>query len=127
MNVAHYADDSTLYMIECSFEINFELGTKDNCLCANKFFFNISKSLFCMLSNIRYNNSSVLQIRGEVLPPSSHTKFLNTVIDDKMYFSSHITTVCNKFCRNKGFINKLYQFIFKKHYVAYITVSSIFI
>ena len=44
LNVAHYADDSKVYMIGDSFDslirkIDFELGKIDYSLCANKFFF----------------------------------------------------------------------------------------
>ena len=67
MNVVHYADDSTVYMIGDSFDslirkTNFELGKIDNWLCANKLSLNISKSQFCMFSNFHFNNSSALQI-----------------------------------------------------------------
>ena len=116
MNVVHYADDSTVYMIGDSLDslirkTNFELSKIDNWLCANKLSLNISKSQFCMFSNFHFNNSSALQIRGQVLPQWSHTKFLGIVIDDKLSFSAHITTVCNKISRNIGFINKLSHFI----------------
>ena len=67
-----------------------------------------------MFSSIHYNNSGVLQIRGQVLPQCSDTKFLGIVIDDKLSFSTHITTVCNKVSRNIGFINKLSHLIPKK-------------
>ena len=79
MNVVHYADDSTMNMIGDSFDslmckTNFELGRIDNLLCANKLFLNKSKTQFCILNNIHYNNSSALQIRGLVLPHFSHIK-----------------------------------------------------
>ena len=55
MNVVHYTDDSTEYMIGYSFDslirkTNFELGKIDNWLCANKLSLNISKSQFGMLA-----------------------------------------------------------------------------
>ena len=98
MNVVHYADDSTVYMIRDSFDslirkTNFELGKIDNWFCANKLSFNISNSQFCMFSHIHYNNSSALYIRGQVLPQCSHPNFLGMVIDDKLPFSAHITNV----------------------------------
>ena len=87
MNVVHYADDSTVYMIGDSLDslirkTNFELSKIDNWLCANKLSLNISKSQFCMFSNFHFNNCSALQIRGQVLPQCSHTKVLGIVIDD---------------------------------------------
>ena len=81
INVVHHADDNTVYMTGDSFDshlrkTNFVLGKIINFLCANKFTSNISKSQFCMLSNIHYNNSSALQRRGQVLPQCSHNEFL---------------------------------------------------
>ena len=79
MNVAHYDDDSTVNLIGGSYDSfirknNFEVGQIDNWLCANKLSLYISKSQYFMPSNIYYNNSSALQIRGQVLLHSSHTK-----------------------------------------------------
>ena len=89
MNVVHYADDSTVYMIRDSFDSlirkpNFEIGKIDNLLCANELSLNISKTQFCIFSNIHYNNSSALQIKGQVPPQCSHTKFLAIANDDKL-------------------------------------------
>ena len=83
MNVVHYADDSTVYMMG---------GSLDSLICITNY---ISKSQFFMFSKITYNNSGTQQIRGQVLPQCSHTKFLDKVIGDNLYFFAHITTVCN--------------------------------
>ena len=89
MIVVHYANDSTVYMIEDSFDslkhkTNFELGKLDNRFFGNTFSLIISKSQFCLCSNIHHNNSSAMQIRGQVLTQCSHTKFLGIVGDDKL-------------------------------------------
>ena len=68
-----------------------------------------------MFSNIYYNFSSALHMGGQVLQQCSHTKFLGMVIDDKMFFPTHITTVYNNISRNIGFINELSHFIPKKN------------
>ena len=89
MSVVHYVQDITMYIIRDSFdslkrETNFELGKVDNCLCANKLSLNISIFQFCLFNSIHYNNSSALQIRGQVLTQCSHIKFPGIVIDDKL-------------------------------------------
>ena len=66
----------------------------------------MSKSQICMFNTFQYNNSSILQIRGQVLPQCSHSKLLGIVIDDKLSFPAHITTVCNENSRNIDFIKK---------------------
>ena len=81
MNVVYNAVDSTVYMIRDLFDslihkTNFDLGKIDNWLCAHKIPLNLSKSQYSMFNNIYYNNSSALQIRGQVLPYCSHTKVL---------------------------------------------------
>ena len=102
-------------------QTNFILGKIDKWLCANKLYFSISKSQFCIFSKTHYNNSSALQLRGQVLRQCSHIKFLVMFIDDKLSFSAHITTVCNKISCKIGFINKLSDFNPKKplHCVYY--------
>ena len=91
MSAVYYADDSTVYKIGDSFDslirkTNFELGKIDSWLCANKFSLNMTIAQFFMFNNVHYNNSSALQIRAQVLPQCSHTKFLGIVIDDKLSF-----------------------------------------
>ena len=119
MNVVHYADDSTMYVVEDSFDspicnTNYELDEIDNWLCAIKFSLSIFKSQYSLFTNIHYSRSDGLQIRGQVLPHCSSIKFLGFVIDDELSFSLHITSICNKISRNIGFMKKLLHIISKK-------------
>ena len=105
MNVVLYADDSTVYIVENSFDsliynTNYEIDKIDNWLCAYKLSLNISKSLYSLFTNNFYSSSETLHIRGQVLPQCWSIKFLGIGIDDKLSFSAHITSVCNKVCRN---------------------------
>ena len=116
MNVVHYADDSTVYTVEDSFDslihnTNYELDKIDNWLCANKLSLNISKSQYSLFTNNVHSSSETLQIRGQVLPQCSSIKFLGVVIDDKLSFSAHITSVCDKVSRNIGFMKKVSHII----------------
>ena len=56
MNVVHYADDSTVYIVEDSFDslihnTIYELHKIDNWLCVNKLSLNISKSQYSLFTN----------------------------------------------------------------------------
>ena len=55
-NAVHYADDSTVYVLEDSLDsliryINYELDKIDNWLCVKKLSLNISKSQYSLFTN----------------------------------------------------------------------------
>ena len=69
MNVVHYADDSTVYMIRDLFQsltrnTNYELVIIDTWFYANKLSWTISKSHCSMFSNEHYNNETAQQIKA---------------------------------------------------------------
>ena len=54
-----------------------------------------------------------------------NTRFLGTIIDDKLSWKHHIDSICKLISRNIGMINKLKYFFSTKHSVILIFYTSI--
>jgi len=67
----HCADDSTVYIVEDSFDllihnIYYELDKIDNWLCANKLSLNISKSQYSLFTNNVYSSSPTAKFEHKI-------------------------------------------------------------
>ena len=114
LNFVHFADDSTVFydsINELSAFFNEELNKIDTWLCANKLSLNISKSSYTVFSNNDFTCHPSILIRNSKLNFANSTKILGITIDNKLDFSLHIQTVCNKLSKSIGIIRKLSSFL----------------
>ena len=89
------------------FFFNGELNKIDTWLCANKLSLNVSKSSYTVFSNNDFTGHKSILIRNSKLNFVNSTKFLGITIDNKLDFSLHIQTFCNKLSKTIGIIRKL--------------------
>ena len=116
LNFVHFADDSTVFYASdsinelCAF-FNEELNEIDTWLCANKVSLNVSKSSYTIFSNNDFTGHPSILIRNSKLNFVNSTKFLGITIDNKLDYSLHMQTVCNKLSKSIGIIRKLSSFL----------------
>ena len=112
MKLILFADDSTAIarnsdIVRLKDEINIELNKIQNWLCTNRLSLNISKSMFSIFSNFQNFDKPQITIANEEISYSKSTKYLGMIIDDKLNFSNHIRSVCNKIRSRIGILKKL--------------------
>ena len=97
--------------MNCVLFFNEELNKIDTWLCANKLSLNVSKSSYTVFYNNDFTGHPSILIRNSQLNFVNSTKLLSITIDDKLDFSLHIQTVCNKLSKSIGIIRKLSSFL----------------
>lgn len=115
-NFIHFADDTTIYVQgNCLDSIihraNVELENIDKWLCCNRLSLNLNKTNFMIFSNKNSSNCNPLIIRNTVIQPVSHTKFLGIILDDKINFKQHLSSLRNKLARGCGIMYRMSSFM----------------
>jgi len=105
-----FADDTTL----CSSDVNFsslvsnvsaELNTVSSWMSANRLSLNVNKTYSLIFSNCDYNvvlnpiifNDSFVDIE-------TRGKFLGLIVDNRLTFSEHISSICKKLSKTVGIL-----------------------
>lgn len=66
-----------------------------------------------MFSTIKFQilKIKILSLNKTRVPASRHSKFLGTIIDCKLSWNEHISSICSKISRINGVLNNLKQFL----------------
>ena len=73
--------------------------------------FNISKSSYTIFTNKTIENSPNLDINETCLSFSTCNNFLGNTIDNKLYFSKHISSLCFKISLTVGLLDKFKYYL----------------
>jgi hypothetical protein len=107
-----FADDTNLFINGCNIETiesyaNIQLSKIVEWLNANKLSLNVKKTHFMMFSNKKVKTRSVdIKINGENIDEVDKTKFLGTIIDNKLNWKYHLSYIAGKISRGIGIIVK---------------------
>ena len=113
-SVFHFADDTNL-LFSCknprniSKEINEELKSLFEWLCANRLSLNVSKTEFIMFRPPRscLEKRIVLRLNGTKLFESPKIKYLGVILDNNLTWKHHIHELCKKLNRAAGMVFKI--------------------
>ena len=117
-----FADDTSLFYSGKSLKsiellVNNELKKLSEWLTANKLTLNVDKSNFLIFKpkNASNNLSTInLTINGEKLSEKLEAKYLGIIIDNKLTFNSHISTINKKLLKGNCILAKLRHYLPKK-------------
>ena len=88
----------------------------------NKLHVNLEKSCYMYFNNTRKIendeklNKFVLEISNTSLPQVEHTKFLGVIIDNKLTWQPHLSSLVKKLSCCTGRLNRITQFIPADHH-----------
>ena len=111
-----FADDTTVYYSDQNNDnaekvLNIELRKVSNWLAANKLSLNVGKSNFL---HFHYGKSLKreinIQINDAKVEEKSSTKYLGTIIDNKLSWKAHIEYIRTKLSKSIGIISKVKHF-----------------
>ena len=116
INMRLFADDACLsyqhsdpeYLIEV---INKELGKVDKWLRANKIFINYSKKKFLLFNKTSKNCKFSVKINGFLIEQSDSIKYLGVVLDDKLNWKKHLSSLKSKLSRSCFVLSKLRYYL----------------
>ena len=105
VNVRLVADDACLMYQHSDPEylnevINKELGKVDKWLRANKLFINYSKTKFLLFNKTSKNCTFSVKINGFLIEQSDSIKYLGVVLDDKLNWKKHLSSLKSKLSRS---------------------------
>ena len=91
LNIINFADDSTAYLIHddsrsAISQVNQELRSLDQWVCANKLSLNTSKTAYTIFSNQRHSNTQGVVIRNTVITACQKTKISGNNLGQKSEF-----------------------------------------
>ena len=106
-----FADDTTLFYSDKSNPeteriLNSELNKVTDWLAANKLSLNVGKSNFMHFANLKENNITI-KINGTIIQEKTITKYLGTIIDNKLSWKQHTEYINTKLSRALGIIRKI--------------------
>ena len=111
-----FADDTTVLIEGTNINtviatLNCELANLTELLNANKLSINVSKSHYMVFhrSRRKINNGNIL-LDTAILSQVTFTKFLGVILDDKLKWTHHISSIKNKFSEGMGIILKARSF-----------------
>ena len=112
-----FADDTNIFLsgkcIKETIEImNIEIGKINEWLQVNRLSLNIEKTHFMIFSSIRKKFTYIpdIEINGYKIKCVEQTKFIGVVLDSKLRWERHITSVKTKIARGLGILNKAKKF-----------------
>ena len=112
----HFADDTTLFVNDSDItrlmdRTNNELSKVNKWLECNKLSLNVEKTKYMIFSNREIPINLNLKLSNHDLIRVSETKFLGIIIDDRLSFRSHMSSICSRLRRTIGVIYRLNSFI----------------
>ena len=107
-----YADDTNLFFTHNNINtlcntVNRELEAVTKWIKANKLSLNLEKNNFMLFSRTHSKLPQPIVMDNVQIKNVSNTKFLGTIIDDKLTWKYHIEHICKVISRNIGMMNKL--------------------
>ena len=106
-----FADDSNLYFCHKNLVclekiINTELAHVETWLNTNKLSLNISKSNFVLIHppQEKVNDPIKLYVNNTLLEEKNHVKYLDIIMDNNLYWTSHATYIAKKIKRSIGIL-----------------------
>ena len=107
-----YADDTNLFFTHKNIDtlcnlVNTELEAVTKWIKANKLSLNLEKTNFMLFSSTFPELPRPIYMDNVQIQKVSKTKFLGTIIDDKLTWKYHIENICKIISRNIGMMNKL--------------------
>jgi len=113
-----FADDTNIFFSHPNIStlistMNNELKNVSTWFHANKLSLNVSKTSFMFFDSSKQRDLSDIDIRINNVPINrvSNTKFLGTIIDDRLSWADHISYISGKIARNAGVLSKLRLFL----------------
>ena len=116
-----FADDTTILFHDkdlngVTLQAEVEFTKIIHWLNANKLSLNIKKTKVLIFDNKRHDDTNLyLSLGGTVIKPSSHTKFLGILIDNKLNWKEHISYITKTIARENGIIYKTKKFSSPKY------------
>ena len=116
LKYVHFDDDTTVYVSgpdlgELVEGLNRELINVDDWLRANKLSLNLAKTTFMLFTHCLVPQSLTVTIRDQHIRRVSVAKFLGVIIDEKLTFGSHISSVCKRIARSVGAMRRISAFM----------------
>ena len=109
-----YADDTNFSYTDKNFHemvqtINTELEKAHQWTVANRLTINTSKTELLVITNRKndLNNSDKIILKGEVLNPVNHVRFLGCIIDENLNFKHHLIHIVNKISKHAGLLYRI--------------------
>ena len=89
--------------------INTELEKAHQWTIANRLTINKSKTELTMITNRKndLNDSDKIILKGEILNPVNHVRFLGCIIDENLNFKHHLIHIVNKISKHAGLLYKI--------------------
>ena len=116
LDFVHFADDSTVFSVDSSLpalvdRVNAGLAKIDTWLCANHLSLNVAKSSFSIFTNRPIDILPTLTVRNQNLSFVKNMKFLGILVDDRLSFAKHISSICSKISGSLAVIRKLSRIV----------------
>ena len=104
-----FADDTNIYyesddLLELEKTVNIELKNLSSWLKVNRLALNISKTNFLIFHSSRrkVNHNVTLKLDKKAINEETHIKYLGVIIDSKLDWKHHITSISKKISRSIG-------------------------
>lgn len=94
--------------------VNSELEKIKNWLNTNKLFINHAKSNFLIFSNLQLKHKFSIKLDNVEISQSHSTKYLGVIIDDKLNWREHISSLKSRLARNSYAVAKLKPYLDEK-------------
>lgn len=99
INFTHFADDTSVFLssndinyLTC--KMNLELVNVNNWLMSNRLSLNVDKTKYMIVTNKNLTNTDIIvKIAGRIINRTTSTKFLGIVIDDKLNYNEHVSSI----------------------------------
>ena len=119
-----FADDTTIHCTaktypELERKMNSDLDLLSEWFKSNKLTLNVSKSYGCVFG-IKNNNQVRFEINGSIIELTGTVKYLGVIVDSKLTWIPHISSVANKIGQSLGALAKV------KHMLNVETLRSIY-
>ena len=112
-NVTLFADDTSIFFDDDNIDMLYnticnELPKFTDWFAVNKLSLNIDKTNYIVFNRgTKYKWDRNIHIDGKIVDHVYKTKFLGVVIDSKLTWHDHISTICKIIARNTGILSRL--------------------
>ena len=112
LNVILFADDTTLFASDTNIynlrnNMNDDLQLVSEWLIANCLTLNITKTYYIIFTTREVPNNLQIKIGQNILERHKSGKFLGVILDEKLTFKEHLTTITSKISKVVGLFYKL--------------------
>ena len=117
-----FADDTTLHLLNKNLndlqqEMNKEKNKIDLWMKCNKLSINYSKTTYMLISNKSLKSSSFkLILNNNDITRSEHVKYLGVLLDNKLNWKAHVSSLYSKLSKTCGVFHKLNFVLFRVYF-----------